>query len=94
MVTLAGKQAAASPLCRLVRRSTIQHFFVISFQLKTFLQEEPRGRFCKIFRSVIIQSELCHNSKDDPFAICEKVVTELWLSYDWPKIFKEPASVP
>jgi hypothetical protein len=48
MVTLAGKQAAASPLCRLVRRSTIQHFFVISFQLKTFLQEEPRGRFCKI----------------------------------------------
>jgi hypothetical protein len=38
------------------------------------------------------QIELRHNSKDDLFILCEKVVTELWLSYDWPKFFKEPAS--
>jgi hypothetical protein len=52
------------------------------------------GRFFKIFRSVITQSELRHKSKDDLFTVCEKVVTEFWLSYDWPKIFKEPASSP
>jgi hypothetical protein len=42
---------------------------------------------------ILGQSELRHNSKDDLFTICEKIVMELWLSYDWPKIFKEPAPV-
>jgi hypothetical protein len=47
-----------------------------------------RGRFFKNFRSVMTQSELCHNSKDDLFT----VVKRLWRSSDWPQNFKEPAS--
>jgi hypothetical protein len=50
------------------------------------------GRFFKDFSSVMTQSELRHNSKDALLTICEKVVAELWLSYDWPENFKEPAS--
>jgi hypothetical protein len=42
---------------------------------------------------ILGQSELRHISKDDLFTICEKVVTELWLSYYWPKIFKQPVLV-
>jgi hypothetical protein len=55
---------------------------------KKSIGNDYRGRFFKNFRSVIAQSELRHNSKDDLFTLWEKVVTELWLSYDWPKIFK------
>jgi hypothetical protein len=50
-----------------------------------YLQLKP---ILKKIRSVLTKSELRHNSKDGLFTLCEKVVTELWLSYDWPNFFK------
>jgi hypothetical protein len=38
---------------------------------------QPEAGSLKKFRSVITQPELRHNSKDDLFSVCEKVVTEL-----------------
>jgi hypothetical protein len=49
-----------------------------------YLQLKP---ILKKIRSVLTKSELRHNSKDGLFTLCEKVVLELWLSYDCHKHF-------
>jgi hypothetical protein len=63
--------------------SIFQHVYILSVNCG-----RNWGRFFKNFRSVITQLELRHNL----FTNCEKVilrvVTELWLSYDWPKFLK------
>jgi hypothetical protein len=58
-------------------KNTQEEEDVAIFLRKLESSKGPEAGSLKNFRSVITQTELRHNSKDDLVPVCEKVVTEL-----------------